>query len=62
MAQLSLVTLEKLFFIFKGLDIEGEIVDGVCVEKEKARIAFEKEVRKGVDPGFFLDLIFQRID
>eukprot|EP01080_Neovahlkampfia_damariscottae_P011271 gene11271-4084_t len=34
-----------------GLDIDGEIVDGVCVEKQKARIAFEKEVRKGVDPG-----------
>lgn len=34
-----------------GLDINGVIVDGVCVEKEKARITFEKEVRKGVDPG-----------
>jgi hypothetical protein len=33
------------------------------VEKEKARIAFEKEVRKGVDPGFLLLInIFKRID
>lgn len=34
-----------------ALDIEGVMVDGVAVEKEKARVAFEKEVRKGVDPG-----------
>ncbi|UJR11043.1 hypothetical protein I4U23_015227 [Adineta vaga] len=27
-----------------GLDVDGQIVDGVVVEKEK-------EVRKGVDPG-----------
>ncbi|CAF3989058.1 unnamed protein product, partial [Adineta steineri] len=35
-----------------GLDVDGRIVDGVVVEKEKARVTFEKEVRKGVDPGF----------
>ncbi|CAF2138506.1 unnamed protein product [Rotaria magnacalcarata] len=34
-----------------GLDVDGVIVDGVVVEKEKARVTFEKEVRKGVDPG-----------
>lgn len=34
-----------------GLDVNGEMVDGVPVEKAQARIAFEKEVRKGVDPG-----------
>lgn len=34
-----------------GLDINGELVDGVIVEKHQARIAFEKEVRKGIDPG-----------
>lgn len=34
-----------------GLDVNGEMVDGVPVEKQKARIAFEKETRKGVDPG-----------
>ncbi len=34
-----------------GLDIEGQIVDAVPVEKHQARVIFEKEVRKGVDPG-----------
>ncbi len=34
-----------------GLDVGGTLVDGVPVEKQAARIAFEKEVRKGVDPG-----------
>jgi tetratricopeptide (TPR) repeat protein len=35
-----------------GLDVGGEIVDGVVVEKQAARIIFEKEVRKRIDPGF----------
>ena len=34
-----------------ALDIDGAMVEGVVVEKQAARIAFEKEVRKGVDPG-----------
>lgn len=34
-----------------GLDIDGEIVEGAVVEKQKARVAFEKEVRKSIDPG-----------
>ena len=34
-----------------GLDVGGEMVDGVPVEKTKARVTFETEVRKGVDPG-----------
>jgi hypothetical protein len=34
-----------------GLDVGGTLVDGVPVEKQAARLAFEKEVRKGVDPG-----------
>jgi len=34
-----------------ALDIQGTLVDGVVVEKEKARVTFEQEVRKGVDPG-----------
>lgn len=34
-----------------ALDIDGRMVDGVAVRKAKARIAFDKEVRKGVDPG-----------
>jgi tetratricopeptide (TPR) repeat protein len=36
-----------------GLDVEGAIVDGVVVEREKARVIFETEVRKDLkkDPG-----------
>jgi Ca-activated chloride channel family protein len=34
-----------------GLDVNGRLVDGVVVDKVKARQVFETEVRKGVDPG-----------
>ena len=34
-----------------ALDVNGSMTDGVVVKKEKARVAFEKEVKKGVDPG-----------
>ena len=34
-----------------GLDVEGQIVDASLVEKQLARVVFEEEVRKGVDPG-----------
>jgi hypothetical protein len=34
-----------------ALDVGGELLDGVIVEHHEARIAFEKEVRKGIDPG-----------
>ena len=34
-----------------ALDIDGVMTGGVVVPKEKARVAFEKEVKKGVDPG-----------
>ena len=34
-----------------ALDINGIMVDGVVVEKEKGRIVFEKIVRQGIDPG-----------
>ena len=34
-----------------AIDIDGAMVDARVVEKEKARIAFEAEVKKGVDPG-----------
>jgi len=33
------------------LDVAGELREGVLVAKEKARIAFEDEVRRGIDPG-----------
>ncbi|TFG63937.1 MAG: DUF2135 domain-containing protein [Spirochaetales bacterium] len=34
-----------------ALDINGVLVDGVPVEKQKARQVFEKIVRQGLDPG-----------
>ena len=34
-----------------ALEVNGEMIPGVVCEKEKARVAFENEVRKGVDPG-----------
>lgn len=34
-----------------ALEVNGEMVPGVVCEKEKARVAFENETRKGVDPG-----------
>lgn len=34
-----------------GLDVNGQMVDGVAVEKQSARISYEKEVHKGIDPG-----------
>lgn len=33
------------------LEINGELVPGVVCEKQAARVAFENETRKGVDPG-----------
>ncbi len=34
-----------------ALDVGGDLIDGVAVEKQKAREVFETEVRRGVDPG-----------
>ncbi len=34
-----------------ALDVDGQLVDGVVVSKEKARVVLETEVRRGVDPG-----------
>lgn len=34
-----------------ALDVQGELVDAVPVGREQARIAFEQEVRRGIDPG-----------
>ncbi|CAM2064024.1 Carboxypeptidase regulatory-like domain-containing protein [Sulfidibacter corallicola] len=34
-----------------ALDVNGQLVDGVMVEKHQARIAFERESRRKVDPG-----------
>ena len=42
---------EGAFVCGYSLEINGEMVPGVVCEKEKARVAFENETRKGVDPG-----------
>lgn len=42
---------EGAFVSGYALDVNGVMVDGVAVDKEKGRVTFEKEVRKGVDPG-----------
>jgi Ca-activated chloride channel homolog len=34
-----------------ALDVNGVMVDGVVVEKNEARRVFEREERKGIDPG-----------
>ena len=34
-----------------ALDVDGALRDGVVVGKDEARIAFEAEVKRGVDPG-----------
>ncbi|QOV90207.1 VIT domain-containing protein [Humisphaera borealis] len=34
-----------------GLDVNGVMVDGVAVEKQQARVIYETEMRKTVDPG-----------
>jgi len=34
-----------------ALDINGKMVDGVIVGKDKARQVFETELRRGIDPG-----------
>jgi Ca-activated chloride channel family protein len=34
-----------------GLDVNGVLVDGVAVEKQQARVIYEKEMNKSVDPG-----------
>ncbi len=42
---------DEAFVCGYSLEINGEMVPGVICEKEKARVAFENETRKGVDPG-----------
>ncbi|HSX61960.1 MAG TPA: VIT domain-containing protein [Tahibacter sp.] len=35
-----------------ALEVEGRLREGVVVEKETARVAYETTVRRGIDPGF----------
>ena len=34
-----------------AIDIDGKLVDGVIVSKQKARVVLESEIRKNIDPG-----------
>ncbi|MDO4549980.1 MAG: VIT domain-containing protein [Planctomycetia bacterium] len=34
-----------------ALDVDGEMIDGVAVTKERARVTYEKVVRQKIDPG-----------
>ncbi len=34
-----------------AIDVDGQLVDGVVVPKQKARVVLETEIRRGVDPG-----------
>jgi hypothetical protein len=34
-----------------ALDVNGQMVDGVLVGERKARLAYEAQVRRGIDPG-----------
>ncbi len=34
-----------------ALDVQGQMVEGVVVDKERARYIFETEVRRSIDPG-----------
>jgi hypothetical protein len=34
-----------------GLDVGGQIVEAVTIERDKARVVFETEARRGIDPG-----------
>ena len=42
---------EGAFVCGYALEINGDMIPGVICEKEKARVAFENEKRKRVDPG-----------
>lgn len=42
---------EGAFISGYALDINGQMIDGVVVEKKKGREVFEKIVRRGIDPG-----------
>ncbi|MCP4213982.1 MAG: DUF2135 domain-containing protein [bacterium] len=42
---------EGAFVSGYALNIKGKMVDGVVVEKQKARVVFEKIVRQRIDPG-----------
>ena len=49
--ELSFPLPSEAFVAGYALDVNGRMVDGVIVEKEKARVVFEEITRQGIDPG-----------
>ena len=49
--ELSFPLLSEAFVSGYALDVNGRMVDGVIVEKTKARVVFEEVARQGIDPG-----------
>ena len=50
-AQLDVPLPDRAVICGYGLEIDGQIVDGVVVPKEEARVIFETEQRRMADPG-----------
>lgn len=50
-AQLNFPLAENQTITRFAMDINGKLREGVAIEKEKARVAFETTVRKNIDPG-----------
>ena len=49
--ELSFPLPSEAFVAGYALDVNGRLVDGVIVEKEKARVVFDEITRQGIDPG-----------
>ena len=49
--ELSFPLPSEAFVAGYALDVNGRMVDGVIVEKEKARVVFDEITRQGIDPG-----------
>ncbi len=50
-AELNFPLGEGQTITYFAMDVNGKLRSGVAVEKEKARVAFESTIRKGIDPG-----------
>lgn len=50
-AELNFPLGEGQTITYFAMDVNGKLRQGVAVEKEKARVAFESTIRKGIDPG-----------
>lgn len=50
-AELNFPLGEGQTITYFAMDVNGKLRQGVAVKKEKARVAFESTIRKGIDPG-----------